>query len=147
VEEGPRLITEKEAGVYFDEYQGMRVANAACGHCAAQYLAWLDHRPPAYRRDWREEYAFEDPTVRDLSFRRSFDDEPSEEDMPRFRIVDIRYRVPLTVSRGALADLLGSLRRETMAAQLEEVRVTHDERAEAVREHEARARARDPRRS
>ena len=40
--EDPRPITKEEAGRYFNEYEGMLVANADCPFCWAKYLAWVD---------------------------------------------------------------------------------------------------------
>lgn len=68
-------ITREEAGVYFDEYVGMIVADAECPRCAAKYLAWIKRK--SWTRDDRDTRLFVD-----LSFRHSFDDEPAAEDLP-----------------------------------------------------------------
>lgn len=84
-------ISREQAGAYFDEYEGMLVADAECVDCEAKYLAWVDRqtRPPwGFAR--RENRRFVD-----LSFRSTFNDEPGEEDLPRYEIKEtvIRERV------------------------------------------------------
>lgn len=83
LEEGFRPITRAEAGKYFDEYDGMRVAKAYCPTCGAQYLAW-EHYP------WEPvpEKSPHVPPYVDLSFRSTFNDEPGEEDLPYPRILE-----------------------------------------------------------
>lgn len=76
---GPHLITKEEARVYFDEYNGMTVAEAVCTYCDAKYLAWCV-APPSKR--WGHFANSSDAPFFDLSFRRSFDDEPAPEDLP-----------------------------------------------------------------
>ena len=58
----------------------MTVAHAACPYCGARYLAWVDN-DPAGREKPRNSTHF------DLSFRSTFDDEPSEGDRPRNGVV------------------------------------------------------------
>lgn len=75
-------ITRAEAGSYFDEYEGMLVADAECSECGAKYLAWVDERPR------RRPHGFDrEPcgAFCDLSYRSSFNDEPGEDDVPRDR--------------------------------------------------------------
>lgn len=65
----------------------MLVANAECPLCLAQYLAWM--RAPAgqsysYGRD------HEQGTPYDISFRHSFNDEPSDRDLPRY-VIETQY--------------------------------------------------------
>jgi len=88
-EEPPRPITRDEAGGYFNEYEGMLVANAHCAWCEAKYLAWVHGR-----EDWRFGHLAprnrpDAPHV-DLSFRSTFNDEPGDEDKPRYRIARCR---------------------------------------------------------
>lgn len=93
--EKPRLITHEEARVYFNEYAGMTVANAECGACEAQYLAWV--APPPGDRP-TDPYA-EGPFY-DLSFRSTFNDEPGDDDMPRYDVKKAWQRVgPYTGDR------------------------------------------------
>ncbi len=80
----PHAITAAEAGCYFDEYEGMIVADAECVDCEAKYLAWVDE---AHRRCYRRESVPDAGKVCvDLSFRSSFDDEPGREDLPKWKI-------------------------------------------------------------
>jgi hypothetical protein len=94
--EDRRPIREDEAGCYFEEYEGMLVANAACNLCEAKYLAWVDERPLKRPRFWlgvRREPRHGDPFF-DLSHRSTFNDEPGEEDMPMYkveRVVTYKY--------------------------------------------------------
>jgi hypothetical protein len=71
----PHPITPDEAGPYYDEYAGMIVANAVCSYCDAKYLAWVK------RAKWSRIGDDTRPFV-DLSFRQSFNDEPSAADLP-----------------------------------------------------------------
>ena len=76
-------ITKDEAGGYFDEYEGLVVANASCPDCKAKYLAWVDETPrnkPSFDRVPSNSVPFFD-----LSFRSTFNDEPGDEDMPTMR--------------------------------------------------------------
>jgi len=77
--EKPRLITQRDAGRFFDEYAGMLVADAECPSCRAQYLAWVDMRGCKYRTV--DPYIHGDPYF-DLSFRKTFNDEPACGDQP-----------------------------------------------------------------
>lgn len=93
--EPERPITKFDAHAYFDEYEGMTVANAECKICKAQYLAWIDgskrtftsvesNHPMSYypnRKDLPDSYKFVD-----MSMRSTFDDEPSCVDFPIFNI-------------------------------------------------------------
>lgn len=85
--EEPRPITEEDCGGYFDEYRGMIVANAECAQCGAKYLAWVDwsrysgHCSNPVRADGTREYPYTD-----LSYRDSFDDEPSIHDLPLYEV-------------------------------------------------------------
>lgn len=87
--EEPRIITKQDAGVYFEEYIGMLVANAECPLCLSKYLAWIDDsncsghkRGPADYGKWF-----------DTSFRSSFNDEPDEEDLPQYDVQKVYLRV------------------------------------------------------
>jgi hypothetical protein len=85
LEEEPRPITADDCGKHFVvEFGGLLVAKAHCRICHALYLAWVDW--PKMR--WRKP---NDQRFVDLSFRNSFDDEPSLEDLPLF-VVKIAYR-------------------------------------------------------
>lgn len=83
--EAPRLITEADAGPYFQEYKGMTVAHAECPECEAKYLAWLKDSP-----QWCSKYGrpAEGDGVApfDLSFRSTFNDEPDAQDLPTYSI-------------------------------------------------------------
>lgn len=76
-----------EAWHYWDEYEGMKVANATCPMCAAKYLAWCSesnmHRT---RYGGRRLDGLEPGTFGDLSFRSSFNDEPGIDDLPLFAV-------------------------------------------------------------
>lgn len=80
VEETPRPITPAEAGVYYEEYRALRVANAHCPVCGAKYLAWFS-RWAFMARQW-----IDSDEVCDLSYRRAFDDEPHPDDMPTHEV-------------------------------------------------------------
>jgi hypothetical protein len=81
-----RPISPTDARGYFDEYQGMPVAAAACVDCEAKYLAWgWNPNRSAYPGDAGE--------ICDLSFRSTFDDEPGREDLPKWAIRVVRERV------------------------------------------------------
>ena len=86
--ETPHFITNKESGAYYEEFEGMIVAKAICPSCEAQYLSWTDesHRT-RYARDKSC------PTVEDLSYYSTFNDEPDEDDLPRYEIQYVRIRV------------------------------------------------------
>lgn len=71
----PHPITKEEAGPYFDEYNGMVVADAVCPFCDAKYLAWVK------RAKWSRGSEDTRPFI-DLSFRKAFNDEPAPEDLP-----------------------------------------------------------------
>ena len=74
VEETPRPITRAEAGPYYDEHRGLPFANAHCPVCGAKYLAWFSR--------WNGFSFVPTDEVRDLSYRRAFNDEPHPEDEP-----------------------------------------------------------------
>lgn len=91
-------ILPAEAGVYFDEYEGMIVADAECSDCCAEYLAWLDETK---RRRYAAFFLHDRRTDEkgrpvDLSFRSTFNDEPGPSDMPRYVIVTEKRRAPVT---------------------------------------------------
>lgn len=92
-EEAPRPITRKEAGPYFEEYEGMLVADAECKDCCAKYLAWLKSAPRGYQESVRV-----DDSGRllpfDLSYRSTFNDEPGEADLPKYTIEVMYLRKP-----------------------------------------------------
>lgn len=105
LEESPRPITKEEAKGYFEEYEGMLVANAICEYCEAKYLAWVDETPRLIFRDRDRRYKFwgthmvytpQEPMPSigyfDLSFRKSFNDEPAEEDLPKYQVDTVIVR-------------------------------------------------------
>lgn len=103
LEETPRPIRKEEAGVYFDEFQGMLVANATCPACEAQYLAWVDERPrkpirlPGGSMYFPERFVdpeFDSLPYVDLSYRSSFNDEPGGvDDLPKYEVEYVFVRV------------------------------------------------------
>lgn len=114
LDEAPRLITKIEAGYYFDEYRGMKVANATCPRCQARYLAWVSDLPRS--GGWVDP----DAIYFDLSYRSTFNDEPSVRDLPKPDILeelDERLKcvplddhdttVTITRARSLLATCLG----------------------------------------
>ena len=82
----PRPATSGEVGAYWNEFrnefQGMTVARAECPACLALYLAWVSP-PPEGRRTLEQQTS---ATHYDLSFRHSFNDEPSDRDLPRYTV-------------------------------------------------------------
>lgn len=85
-----RSITKQDCHAYFNEYEGMIVADAECKRCKARYLAWVDgskrtlgsnHPMSDYpnRSQIPSNYKFTD-----LSFSSSFNDEPGVCDLPIF---------------------------------------------------------------
>lgn len=88
-EEAPRPVTREEVGAYWNlrdgySFEGMICANAKCHICGAKYLAWIDLS--ACVGYGRPEGPNHDGTIRDLSFRSTFNDEPGNDDMPDFLI-------------------------------------------------------------
>jgi len=78
-------ITREEAHVYFDEFEGLVVADADCTKCGAKYIAWVDGRPRTrpvgvYGVDLAQEKGAGE--FFDLSYRATFNDEASSEDLP-----------------------------------------------------------------
>jgi hypothetical protein len=84
----PHLITEKEAGVYFPEYEGTIVAKAICPSCEAQYLAWVDE---SHRVHYPANKCY--PVIEDLSYYSTFNDEPGETDLPKYEVQRVFTRV------------------------------------------------------
>lgn len=82
LDEEPRPITAADAGLYFDEYEGMTVANAFCPACNAQYLAWIDQSTRKVHGGRKPDYG----KITDLSYRSTFNDEPSPEDLPTYNV-------------------------------------------------------------
>jgi len=81
--EEPRRATSRDVGSNFwAEFQGMTVASAECPACLALYLAWVSP-PPEGRRTLEQQTS---ATHYDLSFRHSFNDEPSDRDLPRYTV-------------------------------------------------------------
>lgn len=86
---GPdRPITRDEAHGYFEEFEGLLVADAKCENCGALYLAWVDSttrlRPAVvFGLDLSQEKG--DNPFFDLSYRSSFNDEPGEGDLPPYQ--------------------------------------------------------------
>jgi len=85
--EAPRPVSEVDTGAYHTEYEGMQVANAECPACLAKYLAWVTGPTGS---NWNVLPKEEGQTHVDLSFRSTFNDEPGEDDLPRY-VVETRY--------------------------------------------------------
>ena len=85
LDEDPRPITADDAGPYFDEYEGMTVANAYCPICNAQYLAWVDQSERKVYPGLRPGYG----QITDLSYRSTFNDEPGKDDRPDYDVQKI----------------------------------------------------------
>ena len=87
-----RPLTRKDAGVYVKDLEGMLVALAVCTWCKTKYLAWVDERtrirPPPFTLRGPEP----DRPFFDLSFRSTFNDEPSDADygLPPHIIASLR---------------------------------------------------------
>jgi hypothetical protein len=95
--EQPRVLTPKEGGTY---HTGMLAANAECSACLAQYLAWCSSPPGSNWETRNNEKGFYD-----LSFRHSFNDEPSDRDLPRYKVEARLVRVGLFADESAYAEL------------------------------------------
>jgi len=95
-------ITTDEAGVYFAEFEGMLVANASCAQCGVLYLAWVDQRPRVrpcpFAAEWPHQRGL---AFQDLSYRRTFNDEPSDDDVRDY----VRWRERMRGSRVSIFDL------------------------------------------
>lgn len=74
LEQSPRPITHHEVGTYFEEYEGMLVANAHCPVCGTKYLAWVEILRRGLQPNPELGYA-------DLSYRSTFNDEPGDKDL------------------------------------------------------------------
>jgi len=79
----PRAIASEDAGIYYKDYNGMLVANAHCPACLAKYLAWVTGPTGS---NWNGMPKEEGQTHVDLSFRSTFNDEPGEDDLPRYKV-------------------------------------------------------------
>ena len=79
LDEEARRITREEAGPYFGQFFGMKVANATCPTCDARYLAWCRYLP--HREEWSEEGYV------DLSYRSTFNDEAGPDDLPKPKVL------------------------------------------------------------
>lgn len=79
LDEKSHPITRKEAGRYYDEFEGMLVAKAHCPVCGAKYLAWIDEstqvKKPLFPRTASR------GGVVDLSYFSTFNDEPGVKDL------------------------------------------------------------------
>lgn len=81
----PRPINEADAGRHFDLCKDLTVAHAECVDCQAQYLAWV--------KGTHFQARFDDegnPAPADLSFRSTFNDEPGDDDLPKWKIGRVR---------------------------------------------------------
>jgi len=78
-----RPITKGDAGHYFDEFEGVLVANALCPMCDAKYLAWMDTSAHDRKYGCRERRSVDGIPV-DLSYRSTFNDEPGDADLPAY---------------------------------------------------------------
>lgn len=104
--EAPRPISANEYAPY-DQFVGMTVANAECPACLALYLAWV--RPSQAMDEARLGHRELRGTHFDLSFRHSFNDEPSDRDLPRYEVKTQHVRVgpwqrPEYLSLGPVAE-------------------------------------------
>lgn len=90
LKEAERAVTEKDVNGYYTEYEGMLVADAECPACLAKYLAWVTGPKGS---NWNGFPKEEGQTHVDLSFRSTFNDEPGEEDLPRYKVVTKLVRV------------------------------------------------------
>ena len=80
--EAPRLPTESDLGRYFDMFRHLHFSHAACVDCEAKYLAWHDNA--------RWGSAPIQLALTDLSFRSTFNDEPGDDDLPKWKIGRVR---------------------------------------------------------
>lgn len=71
--EAARPPTKKEVGAY-TEYLTALFARAECPVCLAQYFAWCSINTEVSQDN-----------IKDLSFYHSFNDEPDERDLPRYK--------------------------------------------------------------
>lgn len=89
--EEPRDLTPEDAGRYFDEFEGMKVADAICPACQAEYLAWVEpsenHRETNVPDSSVEIPIEEEKDFYDLSYRTTFNDETfSPKDLPKYQV-------------------------------------------------------------
>ncbi len=92
--EGPiREVTAKEDPGYYEDHAGLLIAEARCILCHTLYFAWVDWVGSPYSH-WQ--LRTKDRGVRfcDLSYRHSFNDEPSPEDLPVYDVVMVPSRTP-----------------------------------------------------
>ena len=96
--EAPREITRADAGRYFEEFEGMLVANANCVDCKAKYLAWVDESERKRYPRYIDSRQMGPGAFHDLSFRSTFNDEPGLEDFyeidPRAAVAE-RHRLAM----------------------------------------------------
>jgi len=71
---------------YQREYASLRLRDAECPVCGAQYVAWMNW--PG--RSLHHEHALAEAGYCDLSFRSTFDDEPGPADLPVWKVVEER---------------------------------------------------------
>jgi len=90
LKEAERPVNERDVGGYYTEYEGMLVADAECPACLAKYLAWVTGPKGS---SWNSLPREEGQTHVDLSFRSTFNDEPGEEDLPRYKVITKLVRV------------------------------------------------------
>jgi len=86
--ESPHELTKQEAHIYFQEFEGMIVAESICPSCEAEYLAWIDE---SKRKIYPRTKAY--PLIEDLSFYSSFNDEPGDNDLPKWEVQTIITRI------------------------------------------------------
>lgn len=108
--EEPRPITEEEAGVYFDEFRTMEVANAECPACKAKYLAWVNPPTQGIHAGTTRGEAIDGHY--DLSYRSTFNDEPSEEDLPTYEVRKETRWVRINEGQYEFYDLVSHLYRQ-----------------------------------
>lgn len=107
--EAPRPIAREDCGVYFKEYDGMMVAKAHCTACLAKYIAWVSGGMYSNRPQLEE-----GQTHHDLSFRSTFNDEPGEDDLPRYKVTTKLIRERAFTEQDSAYFRLGEVPNEKM---------------------------------
>lgn len=86
-------LTKEEAGYYYDEFNGLVVADAECDLCRAKYIAWVDDSNCQVSHQRRHEG--NQKGFFDLSYRSSFNDEPGSADL----VYDVEWVPKLTLRK------------------------------------------------
>ncbi|MBU2595831.1 hypothetical protein KJ713_03310 [Patescibacteria group bacterium] len=101
----PRLITRKEAGIDFDMFEGLMVAEAHCPICKAKYLAWVDETQTSYYGHPMGSITHPNRVPEgyfDLSYESTFNNRPSEHDIIYNVLVDEVPNIITTFSSGVV---------------------------------------------